>query len=1022
MTAAIEAPDPAPGERLPHPSVRASGVRWPSLGRGWLWVAALLASVSLSVADGLLLNVVPYERDTTVFYYPLMSWLGQRLQRGELPLWTPQVFGGYPIFADGEIGLAYPPVLLALLLLPPERAFVVLRLLHVAIAALGTFALARTWRLPYSSAVLAGLVFALGNFLQAQIHHENIVRTASWLPVMLAAVERGLRGGDRRAQLRWTMLAALPLGLAGLSLHSQMLAIDLLILAGYAGFRWAVGPLPLAPSGSARVWLVRLLGVLRVCAPVAVLGLCLAAVQLVPLIELAGFSRRGSGIPYSESAAYSLTFYGLAQAIFPYVFRGPGNQQWGLWTHWEAYVYIGLVPLVLASVALLCARRREVLAWGVMGGVGLILGLGQYSPINLHYLLWLLPGLSGLRAPGRFTVVVVLAGGMLAAYGLAWLQSLSPSGASQPDRRRLRRVLVGMALALAAVTFGIVGLHLALLAAPARALDAIRAAYLSLSRDSYTLRPGDVLDGLVWSTDLTNPRVSGALTGLALILTLLWLWQRPGSAAAHETSRLEGRPKLLRGWRGWPALLVGLAAADLLVFAWAIHPREPLSKLAAEPPAIRALEQLPAVDAAPNRVLASEVLNQLSADRLAPFGVQDANGYSSLQFIWHRDYLGRVMYVDDGLLDLWNVRYVLDPATYGALPSYRGVKYLTQQALLHAPAGGALSQQRFVLTPGSDLVELRFVSAMLGAIDVAQGTPVAEVEVRDVDDHVVGAAELLAGRDVMDWAWDLPNVQPKVKHQRVESAGLTFEGSSQPRARQLSFADFTFETRVPAASLTVRATLPSGEFALFGASAVSADGATQQLLGRTKTKYREVYADDEIRVFENMAALPRAFLVPQARVAANLGTALSEMIHQPFRVDQEVIVADDATTQAAGLVPDGGGLAPDRGSLRTATITGYSSDNVRIHTSAAQDAWLVLSDTYYPGWVAAVDGQPTTVLRGDVLFRVVPVPAGEHNVEFQFEPGSVKLGLLVSLGALLVVAAGLVFAGRTPRSGRTTSA
>ncbi|MDQ6672592.1 MAG: YfhO family protein, partial [Chloroflexota bacterium] len=510
-----------------------------------------------------------------------------------------------------------------------------------------------------------------------------------------------------------------------------------------------------------------------------------------------------------------------------------------------------------------------------------------------------------------------------------------------------------------------------------------------------------------WSTDLSNPHVSGALAGLALILSLLWVWQRPGSASAHAPSRI-GR------WRGWPALLVALAAADLLAFAWAIHPREPLSKLAAEPPAIQALEQVPGIDGAPNRLLASDILNQVSADRLAPFGVQDANGYSSLQFVWHRDYLGRVLYVDDGLLDLWNVRYVLDPAHYGVLPSYRGVNFLPQQALLHAPAGGALSQQQFALEPGSQLLELRFVSAMEGAVNVPQNTPVAELELRGADGQIVGTGELLAGRDTMDWAWDLPNVQPTIKHGRVESAGVTFEGAAQPRARQLSFADLAFERPVAAASLTVRATLPSGEFALFGGAAISPDGATQQLFGRTKTKYREVYADDQIRIFENTAALPRAFLVPKARVAPSLGTALSEMIHQPFRLDQEVILADDATTQAAGLVVDRGGQG-------VATITSYAADAVKMHTSASGDTWLVLSDTYYPGWVASVDGQPTSILRGDVLFRVVPVPAGEHDVEFRFEPASVRLGLLISLGTLLFVGAGLVFAGRSARSGRTTS-
>jgi hypothetical protein len=1076
--AALEVEHSAPAEQAPRTLTAPPSARWPSAtGEACLWLAGLLIVVSLSVADGLLANIVAYERDTTVFYFPLMSWVSQQLRSGVFPLWTPQFFGGYPIFADGEIGLAYPPALLALLTLPTDRAFVALRLLHLALAGVGMFFLARAWRLPYASAVMAGLVFTLGNFLQAQIHHENIVRTASWLPLVLACTEKGLQAQAWRVRLRWTALAAVCLGLAGLSLHSQVLAIELLILAGYAGFRWAVGPLGMpdrpgskrdsrpdgevaggfggpamaaapdaasppgsagsagspgltgshgstsstaasGPPGASRASdaraavslssrpcpraVSRLLAVVSVCVPVVLFGVGLAAVQILPLIELASFSARGSGIPYDQAAAYSVTPFGLLQLVFPYFFRAPGNLQWGLWTHWESYLYFGLVPLVLVVVAVTCVRRREVAGWAVFGVVGLVLSLGQYSPINLHYLLWLLPGLSGLRAPGRFTFVVVLAAALLAAYGLAWLMARAEAGSGSASSTRLRRALRGLVCVAVALALLLVAVHAAMLIWPESVRAAIGAIYLALPRDTYPLSGNDVFSGLWWSSSFSNPRVPVGLLGLLVSVAIIWLWQLSPW-------------RRFRAWRGWPIVLLALTAVDLLTFGWAIHPRESLSAISTEPAAIHAIEHLPALDGAPNRILASPALNQLAPDRLAPVDtLQEANGYSSLQFLWHRDYLGRVLYTDDALLDLWGVRYLLDPAHYGTLSNANGVLYLPQQALLHAPAGGALAQQSFSVSTLSPIVGLRFVSALVGGIQVPQGAPVAEVELRDAANGVVGTAELRAGRDTMDWAWNLPSVQPSVQHQSVQVAGTTSEpGGPQPTTRTLSYADFTFDSGLDATTLTMRAVPPSGEFVLYGAALVASDGSLTQLFGKTDAKYRQVYADGDIRVLQNTAAFPRAFVVPTARVAPSLGSALSQMIHQPFQPDQEVILADDSTTQATGLPAEQGGHG-------SAQIIGYAPDDVQIHTSADGDAWLVLSDTYYPGWTATIDGRPATVLRGDVLFRVVRVPAGDHAVELHFEPSSLKIGLAVSLVCLLCVILAFGISGKSPRRRRTT--
>jgi hypothetical protein len=169
-----------------------------------------------------------------------------------------------------------------------------------------------------------------------------------------------------------------------------------------------------------------------------------------------------------------------------------------------------------------------------------------------------------------------------------------------------------------------------------------------------------------------------------------------------------------------------------------------------------------------------------------------------------------------------------------------------------------------------------------------------------------------------------------------------------------------------------------------------------------------------VRVYEDTAALPRAFVVPEARPAPSLGAALTEMVHRPFQPTQEVILAHDSPADATP--PPGAG----QGGQGSAQITAYDANAVSVHTSTSGPAWLVLSDTFYPGWIATVDGQPTPVLRGDVLFRVVSVPGGEHDVQLRFEPGSIKLGLAISLVFAAIVIATLVGVGIVQRRSRTT--
>jgi hypothetical protein len=112
---------------------------------------------------------------------------------------------------------------------------------------------------------------------------------------------------------------------------------------------------------------------------------------------------------------------------------------------------------------------------------------------------------------------------------------------------------------------------------------------------------------------------------------------------------------------------------------------------------------------------------------------------------------------------------------------------------------------------------------------------------------------------------------------------------------------------------------------------------------------------------------------------------------------QEVLLADCATAPSVG--------PPTPAS---AEVRAYGPTRVRVATASGAPAYLVLTDTWFPGWRVRVDGRDAVLWRADHAFRAVVVPAGRHEVEFRFESRSLKLGLLLSILSLTVTLALLV--------------
>jgi uncharacterized membrane protein YfhO len=88
---------------------------------------------------------------------------------------------------------------------------------------------------------------------------------------------------------------------------------------------------------------------------------------------------------------------------------------------------------------------------------------------------------------------------------------------------------------------------------------------------------------------------------------------------------------------------------------------------------------------------------------------------------------------------------------------------------------------------------------------------------------------------------------------------------------------------------------------------------------------------------------------------------------------------------------------------------------VILRVRASAPALLLLSDTYYPGWEAEVDGAPAPLLRADHTLRAVPVPAGSHAVRFRFRPGSMMIGFLLTLMGLTTMTFMMAHPGKDAR-------
>jgi hypothetical protein len=593
--------------------------------------------------------------DAFVETHPLRAIFWNALARGELMLWTPHIFSGYPLLSIAQLAVGYP-LTWGYLFLPSHVAEEIYVLAPFLLAPLFTYAYAREINLSRTASLFAGLSFAYGGMMTIANGVIGLPTNGlMWLPLVLVALERARQRGDGSSSiiegefLRPLLAATLAFSMSVLNGHGQSFVYAGALAAAYAAFlsiAVRAGAEGRPPNGW-RSWAARLRP-LAVCLGAFALSAGVAAFQILETMRAVRRSVRGA-LSYETFAEGSFT---LSQAALSFV--SP------LYNFIDVTAYVSPLAFLLALLAVAtewsrprggAERERDarVYFWFGVAVVSFALMLGSNTP--LYRLAYHVPLLNKFRVPSRHAFEWTFALSILGACG--W-DSAARLLATRRARSGRVAFFVALALALAAT---LTGAYWFWSAAP-------------------TLDTG----GMTKLTTLAESRylvLKAAFT--ALVLLLLWQARRMSDGSRREGALL------------CVVLLASFVEPYIVVNRWWSHFVKPAGRFARVAPVTRYLQQFPP---AGGRVYTrfSLYLDEFVADapfdaqnRTALHGLHNVAGYDPLILERYSRALGNVSF--DGVtartaspdnpallsersrvLDLLNTRHLVTFANFATVP------------------------------------------------------------------------------------------------------------------------------------------------------------------------------------------------------------------------------------------------------------------------------------------------------------------------------------------------------------------
>jgi len=388
----------------------------PATPLAWFALASALVTAWLYRAFIFDPDVMLFGQEMIDQSWQLREFAVEEVKAGRgVPLWNPYLFGGLPYVAILPGPVFYPTTALYFVM-PLFRAIGWTFVLHTWLAGLFAYFAARSVKLGRPAAVVTGFAFMLSGFLVSmnEAGHDGRMFVMVLIPLAFGLLERGLRTG----RLAWFLGMGLVVACQIFTPHVQMMYFSSLALSVYALVRLT--------------WLARDAGDWRPAARVFgyyALGFLAAAAigmaQLLPNLELLEFAVRGAGERgYEFAASWAMPVQELTGFVLPdLIGTGPLRGGEGLTTYWGANQfkqhteYVGIVPSVLALIAVTAFRRdRRIALIGAITLLCILFALGAATPV--HRIAYeVVPVIRELRAASLMLGPAVFFVALLAGFG-----------------------------------------------------------------------------------------------------------------------------------------------------------------------------------------------------------------------------------------------------------------------------------------------------------------------------------------------------------------------------------------------------------------------------------------------------------------------------------------------------------------------------------------------------------------------------------------------------------------------------